>query len=89
LAATDLCGICHHYGSRTADHIVSDRDWPRLAGGKRAPGFDDLINLQPAHGTMGSGVNRVHNPCPVCGRLCNQSKGARTPPPRRPQSRNW
>jgi hypothetical protein len=84
LAADDLCRICLHRGAATADHIITARDWPR---GK--PGFDEMSNLQPAHGTMGAGVNRLHNPCPVCGRLCNQSRGARRALPPRPQSRNW
>jgi hypothetical protein len=75
LLASDICGICGHGNSATADHIISDKHWPRGADGKRLPGFDDIENLQPAHGTMGKGgdVNR----CPTCHRLCNQSKGSR------------
>lgn len=84
LATTDRCGICGHPGSKTADHIIDDKHWPRDAFGKRLPGFDELPNLQPAHGTLQPGkVNR----CPICGRLCNQSRGAREQ--RRPQTRDW
>ena len=90
LALSDICGICGHTGAKTADHIISDTDWPRDSDGKRLPGFDDIENLQPAHGTMGNtgAVNRCH----VCGLLCNQRKGEhshvqyRTEPNR---SRDW
>jgi hypothetical protein len=84
LGQSDRCGLCGHRGARTADHIISDRLWPRDRAGKRLPGFDELTNLQPAHGTMEPG--RL-NPCPTCGQLCNQVKGARVR--RRPQTRNW
>jgi hypothetical protein len=79
LAASDRCGICGHRGARTVDHIVSRPAWPRLADGTLAPGFDGLRNLQPAHGSMGSDATRkgIHNRCPVCRKLCNQSKGDR------------
>jgi hypothetical protein len=89
----DLCAICHHPGAQTADHIVSDRDWPRDENGRREPGFDDVDNLQPAHGTMGN--IGPHNPCPTCGKLCNQSKGAGPRPtrvtlqPPAKRSRDW
>jgi hypothetical protein len=74
LALSDVCGICHHGGAKTADHIISDVDWPRGPDGKRVPGFDELTNLQPAHGSMGNtgAVNR----CEVCGLVCNQRKGS-------------
>lgn len=75
LSKSDVCGICGHGGSATVDHIVSDKHWPRDANHKRLPGFDDLENLQPAHGSLG-GAGLV-NRCPTCGRLCNQSRGAR------------
>lgn len=87
LSASDVCGICGHGGARTGDHIVSAKHWPRDGNGKPLPGLDDLTNLQPAHGTMGAGRDRIHNPCPVCGRLCNQSRGARLN--RQPRSRDW
>lgn len=86
LATTDRCALCGHGGATTADHVVDARRWPRDPGGRRQPGFNDLANLQPAHGTMGG--RQPDNPCPVCGRLCNQSKGARGQL-RRPQSRDW
>jgi hypothetical protein len=82
LARSDVCWICRHPGARTADHLIPWRLWPR-----DLPGFNDIGNLAPAHGTMGSGPFKVHNRCPVCGRLCNQSKGDRVQG--RPQSRRW
>lgn len=89
LATSDRCGICGHSGAMTADHVIPPHLWPRDETGKMLPGFDDLSNLRPAHGTMGSGRARVHNPCIQCGgRLCNQSRG-KGPGPRRPQSRVW
>lgn len=83
-AAGSRCGICGHGGAITGDHIISKKLWP-----VGRPGFDDLINLQLAHGTM-SGP-QPDNWCVECvpPRLCNQSKGGRVPPPRRPQSRDW
>lgn len=87
LASNDQCGICGHGGSLTGDHIVPAKLWPRGADGKPMPGLDDLTNLRPAHGTMGNGRGRVHNPCPTCGRLCNQSRGARATG--RPQTQTW
>lgn len=88
LATSDVCGICGHPGSRTVDHIIPAKTWPRGSNGRPLPGLDDVGNLQPAHGTMGSGPGRLHNPCPVCGRLCNQSRGARRSR-QRPQTRAW
>lgn len=84
LAQNSRCGLCGHDGSQTADHIVSAKFWPRDVFGKKLPGFDDLPNLQPAHGTLAPGKE---NRCPTCGRLCNQSKGARVR--NRPQTRAW
>lgn len=91
LARDQICGICGHGGAQTADHIVPDPLWPRDSDGKRLPGFDELDNLQPAHGTMGAGRGR-QNRCPVCLRLCNQSKGdgrRRLPKAPRVTSRVW
>lgn len=85
LAQTTRCGLCGHDGAATADHIIDDKHWPRGLDGRRAPGFDELGNLQPAHGTMGG--RQPDNPCPVCGELCNQKKGARVA--HRPQTRDW
>lgn len=87
LSQSDLCALCGHRGAKTADHKISAKLWPRDLYGRKLPGFDDLTNLQPAHGTMGSGLGRRHNPCPTCGRLCNQSKGADVRS--RPQTRDW
>ena len=88
LADSDICIICGHGGATTTDHIITAKDWPRGPDGRHLPGLDAKENLGPAHGTMGSGVNRVHNPCPVCGRLCNQSRGARPMAPSA-RSRDW
>lgn len=89
LAASDRCGICGHHGARTVDHIVPEPAWPRDAAGHLAPGFDGVRNLQPAHGSMGSNRTRKapDNRCPVCDRLCNQSKGGGQTRPR--TSRDW
>jgi 5-methylcytosine-specific restriction endonuclease McrA len=82
------CALCGHPGAETADHIIPDRSWPRDDNGRRLPGFDDLENLQLAHGTMGN--VGPHNRCPICRALCNQAKGdgRHTPPPQR-RSRTW
>lgn len=90
LAASDTCALCGHHGARTVDHVISKPDWPRLPGGKLAPGFDDLVNLQPAHGSMGSNATRREpdNRCGICGKLCNQAKGAGHRPPS-VRSRVW
>jgi 5-methylcytosine-specific restriction endonuclease McrA len=82
LANSDLCGICGHGGAMTTDHIVSFHEWP-----PGVPGLDDVANLQPSHGTLGAG--HIHNPCPECGRMCNQSKGNRAPAARSPRSQDW
>jgi len=86
LAHSDLCWLCGHGGAMTADHVIDDRSWPRDDNGRRLPGFDELANLMPAHGTMGP--YDPPNRCPTCGRVCNQSRGARLPM-NRPQSRQW
>ena len=70
LSASDVCGICGHPGAATVDHIIPVKRW---TGEKGA--HDNVENLQPAHGSLGS-LGLV-NRCPVCDRLCNQSKGAR------------
>jgi hypothetical protein len=86
LAGSDLCALCGHYGARTADHKITAKDWPKNPlTGRPLPGFDDLTNLQPAHGTMGG--RQPDNPCPVCGLLCNQRRGARSGA--RPATRDW
>jgi 5-methylcytosine-specific restriction endonuclease McrA len=85
LSTDDVCQICGHAGAETADHIVPARLWPRGADGKPLPGMDDLSNLRPAHGTKAPGVL---NRCPVCSRLCNQSRGSGRAAGR-PQTRPW
>lgn len=72
LASNDICALCGHGGATTADHIISKKRWLAMYG--TMVGFDELTNLQPAHGTMG---NTAINRCPICGKLCNQSKGDR------------
>jgi hypothetical protein len=91
LLSNDVCALCGHSGAATADHIIPDFLWPRDEAGKRLPGFDDLGNLQPAHGTMGAGRNVTQNRCPVCHKLCNQVKGdgRRRRGAGRPQTRRW
>lgn len=90
LAANDVCALCRHPGARTADHIIPAKAWPTGDDGKRLPGFDELGNLQPAHGTMGAGRHLVQNRCPTCGKLCNQSKGdGRQRRAVRAQTRRW
>lgn len=89
LAASDLCGICGHAGAATGDHIVPIAHWPRDVTGKLTDGHDAIDNLQPAHGTRGAGIGRIHNPCPTCGALCNQSKNKRLTEAPSPRSRMW
>lgn len=81
IAASDRCHLCGHHGARTADHIVSVKEWFARHGTYK--GVNDPTNLTPAHGTLG----RVLNRCPVCAQLCNQSRGARALHP--PRSRDW
>jgi len=79
LAESDICHLCGHAGARTADHIISKKRWP-----PGVPGFDDVANLAPAHGTMG---RDAVNPCPMgCGN-CNQRRG--TKPLVATRSRDW
>ena len=84
LASNQRCWLCHHDGAATADHIISHRDWPKDPSGNPLPGFNDLTNLAPAHGTISN--NRL-NRCQQCGKLCNQSRGARAV--LSPRSRDW
>ena len=88
LAESDICGICGHYGAKTIDHIITLAQWPKNDDGQLLPGHDAVENLQPAHGTMGAGRTRIHNPCPICLRLCNQSRGGDPVRPSR-HSRPW
>jgi hypothetical protein len=86
LAASDWCELCGHGGATTTDHIVQPKYWPIGPDGKYLPGLDEPDNLRPAHGVMGNG--RIHNPCPVCGQLCNQRRGDRVLSPS-PRSEDW
>lgn len=84
LANDDLCWLCGHRGAMTADHVISDKRWPRDAAGRKLPGFDALGNLRAAHGTVS--FDR-QNRCAECGKLCNQVRNARPIQTRR--SRSW
>lgn len=84
----DICAICGHGGATTADHIITYKQWPRDEYGKMLPGFNARANLRPAHGTMGN--NQPPNRCPICKKLCNQSRGDGTKATRTsPRSRRW
>lgn len=87
LQASDLCGICGHGGALTCDHIIPANLWPRDGDGRFLPGLHDLENLQPAHGILHNPTR--FNPCPVCHRMCNQSKGDAISAPPSPRSRVW
>jgi 5-methylcytosine-specific restriction endonuclease McrA len=80
LDRSDICGLCGHGGALTVDHVVSKPHWPTT--GPMVDDFDDLTNLQPAHGTLGSS-GKV-NYCPACRKACNQSKGRRLKMPTAP-----
>jgi 5-methylcytosine-specific restriction endonuclease McrA len=78
LSLSDFCWLCGHPGARTADHIVSAKDWPCGPDGKHLPGLDALENLAPAHGTAGSRATGSLNRCPTCRLLCNTARGTRS-----------
>lgn len=82
LANNDLCHLCGHHGAHTADHIITKQEWLNLHGS--LDGWNHPTNLAPAHGSRG----KVENRCEVCGRLCNQERGARSLQPER-RSRTW
>lgn len=86
LAENDTCWICGHSGALTADHVIPYTKWPRDHRGKLLPGFNSRENMRPAHGTMGNKL--PPNRCPICRRLCNQSRGDRAPY-KSPRSRKW
>ena len=56
----DRCHLCGHGGARQADHLVPLSIDPTQ---RRRP---DPTKMRPAHGT--------DNPCPTCGRKCNQER---------------
>ena len=84
LAHSDLCHLCGHNGARTGDHIIAPQEWLSRYG--TLAGVDAPSNIAPAHGTMGSGLKRIHNRCRICGQLCNQSRKNR---PLGQQTRSW
>lgn len=63
----DMCHLCGHPGARQADYLV-----PVSVDPTQRP---DADLMRPAHG--GGRPGTTDNPCPVCGRRCNQSKGNR------------
>lgn len=84
LAQSDVCGICAHIGARTCDHIIGWERWIDMYGS--IDGWNGLSNLQPAHGMLSNPLR--YNYCPVCGRLCNESKSHNVIEPM-PRSRVW
>lgn len=63
----DTCHLCGHPGARQADHLAPlaiDPDQPV-----------DPEMMRPAHGAAQPPYD---NPCPTCGRRCNQERGKRT-----------
>lgn len=68
-----MCWLCGHAGAITADHVIPYKHWPKDANGQPLPGLDMPENMKAAHGTRGTALA---NPCPTCGRLCNQSRGS-------------
>jgi len=58
------CHICGHEGALQADHLDP------LAYDPEQP--VDAESMRPAHGAAQAGSD---NPCPTCGRRCNQERG--------------
>lgn len=77
LSLSDICHLCGHPGARQADDVI-----PRSRGGDP----NDPNNLLPAHG---GNRREIDNPCPTCGKRCNQSRGNRMLIPNRVRSRDW
>lgn len=63
----DVCHICGHPGARQADHLVPLRENPNQPIG--------ADGMRPAHG---AGRPDNDNPCPTCGRRCNQQRGSKS-----------
>lgn len=63
-----VCVHCGHEGAGEADHIVPVKLDPDQPV--------DPDGMRPSHGTS--------CPCPVCGRRCNQERGAKVAPLFRP-----
>lgn len=59
------CHLCGHDGAHTADHLTPVSLDPEQPISPH--------DMRPAHGTRGG---QPPNPCPTCGRLCNQERGA-------------
>lgn len=85
LGHSDICGICGHGGAIACDHIISYPLWMDMYG--TYEGFDAIENLQPAHGMLSNPLR--YNYCPICKRLCNDSKGGRPVMRQSPRSRRW
>lgn len=84
LAESDLCGICGHAGALTCDHKIQFWRWMEMYGTHE--GFDDIENLQPAHGMLSNPLR--YNYCPQCLVLCNERKH-HNPQQVSPRSRRW
>lgn len=64
-----VCHICLHPGARQVDHTPPRKTLVRLGLDPNNPRY-----LRPAHGNGGN----TRNPCPTCGRNCNQRKGTKS-----------
>ena len=64
-----ICHLCGHDGAMQADHLVTFREDPDQP--------IDWRDMRPAHGGNRRGYD---NPCPTCGRRCNQERGATSLP---------
>ncbi len=62
------CHICGHGGAKQADHLTPISVDPGQP--------IDPHTMRPAHGA-GDPKRGLDNPCPRCGRRCNQERGAR------------
>lgn len=80
LADSDLCVICGHGGAETIQHVPARVHLIAMGLDPNDPQY-----MKPAHGTKG----RDKNPCPTCGRLCNQEAGTGPTSPSMPTSRPW
>lgn len=77
LELSDVCHLCGHPGARQVDHLI-----PLSLGGD----MSDPHNLAPAHG---GGRPDVDNPCPICGKRCNQKRGNTISQRERIRSCDW
>lgn len=74
---SDICHLCGHPGARQADHLT-----PLSLGGD----MTDPENMAPAHGGGRPGTD---NPCPTCGKRCNQKRGNTIAKRERIRSCDW